>query len=248
MKIQILSDLHLEFAAFDLRIQDADVLILAGDTDLGSRGIAWVMANVRDIPVLYVLGNHEYYGHSLPKLVTELREATQGSNISILENDKVIIDDVEFLGCTLWTDFRLFGEDPKIAGIAVQQAMMDYRKIRVSPGYSKLRSIDTAMLNAKSVSWMKQQGTATAKKRVVITHHAPSRRSVPDRFQNDSISAGYASNLDELVVNSGAKLWIHGHIHDPVDYLLGDTRVISNPRGYPGEVSVNFNDKLVIEI
>lgn len=248
MKVQILSDLHLEFASFEVQRTDADVLILAGDTDLGNQGVEWAATNFPNIPILYILGNHEYYGHAIPKLVTELKAATQGSNIRILENDCVIIDDVEFLGCTLWTDFRLFGDDPKSTGIAVQQAMTDYRKIRVFPGYSKLRSIDTAMLNAKSISWLKQQRTATVRKRVVVTHHAPSKKSVPERFQNDIISAGYASNLDEIVGNSGAKFWIHGHIHDPVDYFLGGTRVVSNPRGYPGETAKDFRSALVIDV
>lgn len=248
MKIQILSDLHLEFAPFQPQRTDADLVILAGDTDLGRRGVQWASANFPDTLVLYLLGNHEYYGHALPKLITELKDAANGTNVTVLENDKVVIGDVEFLGCTLWTDFKLLGGDPRVAGIAVQQAMTDYQKIRVSPTYAKLRSIDTAALHMKSVTWLKQQIPISNTKRVIITHHAPSRKSVPERFQSDIVSAGYASNLDELVFESQAALWIHGHTHDCQDYFIDSTRVICNPRGYPGEQENGFDPALLVEV
>lgn len=248
MKLHILSDLHLEFSGFQPQPTDADVVILAGDTYPGERGVQWAAANFPDTPVLYLLGNHEYYGHALPKLITDLKEAAKGTNIHILENDSVAFGDVEFLGCTLWTDFKLFGGDPQITGLAVEQAMSDYRKIGVSPGYSKLRANNTAALHAQSVKWLKQQRRSDLKKRVIITHHAPSRKSVPERYDRDIVSAGFASNLDEIVVASGAALWIHGHIHQCQDYELGSTRVICNPRGYPGEVTGNFQPALVVEI
>lgn len=248
MKLHILSDLHLEFAGFQPQPTDADIVILAGDTYPGTKGVQWAAANFPHTPVLYLLGNHEYYGHTLPKLVADLKDAAQGTNIHILENEMFVFEDVEFWGCTLWTDFKLFGGDPRIAGIAVEQAMNDYRKIRVLPAYSKLRAVNTAAVHAKSVKWLEQQRLSHTRKRVVITHHAPSRKSVPERFERDIVSAGYASNLDELVVASAAAVWIHGHIHQCQDYYLGTTRVICNPRGYPGEVTGNFQPALVVEI
>jgi Icc-related predicted phosphoesterase len=80
------------------------------------------------------------------------------------------------------------------------------------------------------------------------THHAPSQRSVPIEHQNDILSAAYASSLDALVENSGAALWIHGHLHQAQDYAIGQTRVICNPRGYPDESDTGFFDSLTIEI
>lgn len=248
MKIHILSDLHLEFANYQPQRTDADVVILAGDTHLGKRGITWAISNFPDTPVLYILGNHEYYGHILPKLVADLKDIAKGTNIRILENDIAVIEDVEFLGCTLWTDFKLFGRDPRVTGSAVEQAMSDYRKIRVSPNYSKLRFMNTAATHAKSVNWLIQQGTPSTKKRVIITHHAPSKKSVPEKFQNELVSAGYASNLDEIIMASGALVWIHGHIHHYQDYYIGATRVICNPRGYPDEMGVEFNQTLIVEV
>lgn len=100
MKLHILSDLHLEFAGFQPQPTDADVVILAGDTYPGDRGVQWAATNFPDMPVLYLLGNHEYYGYALPKLITDLNEAAQGTNVHILENDTIVFGDVEFWGCT----------------------------------------------------------------------------------------------------------------------------------------------------
>ena len=248
MKLHILSDLHLEFADFQPQPTGADVVILAGDTYPGAKGVQWAAATFPHTPVLYILGNHEYYGYTLPKLVAELKAAAQGTNVHVLENDVVVFDDVAFWGCTLWTDFKLFGGDPTITAMVVERALSDYQRIRVSLGDGKLRARNTAALHAQSVEWLKQQNLLNREKRVIITHHAPSRKSVPARFDRDIVSAGFASNLDELVATSGAAVWIHGHIHQCQDYKLGSTRVICNPRGYPGEVTGNFQPALVVEL
>lgn len=146
MKIQVLSDLHLEFADFIPEPTDAEVVILAGDTHKGAKGIAWAKQHFPNQIVLYVLGNHEYYGQAYPKLLSEIRTQAQNSNVQVLENDVFSFGDVTFLGCTLWTDFALFG-NPKLAGVYAMQHMTDYKKIRVSPTFSKLRSIDTATIH-----------------------------------------------------------------------------------------------------
>jgi hypothetical protein len=101
----------------------------------------------------HVLGNHEYYGKAIPKHTKQMRELFEGSNVRVLENDRAVIDGVVFLGCTLWTDFRLFG-DPRVAGFEATQKMTDYKKIRVSPTYRRLRSIDTAGEHYQSLQWL----------------------------------------------------------------------------------------------
>lgn len=165
-----------------------------------------------------------------------------------MENSFISIKDTIFLGCTLWTDFELFG-NPRYAEYEATQKMMDYKKIRCSPKYSKLKPFDTAIINKKSVRWLKQMTSeAFSDKIVVITHHAPSKKSIPTKYQTDILSAAYASNLDTLVLESGAKLWIHGHIHDQLDYKIGSTRMVCNPRGYPDEINNFFNPGLVVEI
>jgi predicted phosphodiesterase len=248
MKLQIFSDLHVEFESFYPPETEADVVILAGDIHVGKKGIDWAKASFADRQVLYVLGNHEYYGRAYPKHIDDLRKLTSGSNVHILENDRLVIDDVTFLGCTLWTDFQLFG-DPKIAGYYATQRMTDYHKIRVNPQYRKLRSLDTAVIHAKSLRWLQESVIdLQCEKLVIITHHAPSARSIPASFQEDILSAAYASHLEAFVAESGAKLWVHGHLHSQQDYSIGNTRVICNPRGYPDEPNQSFIPNLIVEV
>jgi Icc-related predicted phosphoesterase len=246
MKVQILSDLHIEFQPFRIPATDADVVILAGDIHVAKKGVIWAKENIQDKPVLYVLGNHEYYGKAYPKLVDDLKELAIESNVIILENDSIEIDGVRFLGCTLWTDFKLFG-DPRVAGYNASEKMNDYRKIRVSPEYRKLRSIDASVIHNKSRSFLEKAfATNPDIPTVVITHHAPSIRSLSAHRHDDLLSAAYVSALDELVAASRAKLWIHGHIHTQQDYWIGETRVICNPRGYPDKPNPLFQPDLVI--
>jgi Icc-related predicted phosphoesterase len=250
MKLQIFSDLHVEFEPFVPPSVQVDVVILAGDIHIGNKGIRWAKTAFPDRPVIYVLGNHEYYGKAYPKLVSDLKSETTGTNIQILENDSLVIDKVAFLGCTLWTDFKLFG-DPRIAGYHATQSMTDYRKIRISPEYRRLRSIDTTIIHNKSRQWLQTEITKlkdSAHKIVIITHHAPSPRSLPDFYRDDLLSAAYASSLDELIQDTAVDLWIHGHIHAQQDYTIGATRIVCNPRGYPDEPNEAFLSDLVIEI
>jgi Icc-related predicted phosphoesterase len=250
MRLQVFSDLHIEFEPFVPPVTGADIVILAGDIHVGKKGIHWAQLNFPDRPVIYILGNHEYYGRAFPKHVDDLKELSAGTNIHILENDRLEIDGIIFLGCTLWTDFQLFGE-PKIAGYNATQSMTDYRKIRVSPQYRKLRSVDTATIHAKSLRWLQAEVVkckAEGNKLAIVTHHAPSQRSLPAAYQEDILSAAYASHLDDFVAESGAALWVHGHIHAQQDYTIGNTRIICNPRGYPDEPNEGFIPNLIIDL
>src|SRR5580692_6330672 len=107
MRLHILSDLHMEFGLVDIPPTEADVVVLAGDIHLGPEGCQWARKQFPDKPVIYILGNHEYYRHSLPELAELLKAETDGSNICVLENDAVEINGLTILGCTLWTDFQL---------------------------------------------------------------------------------------------------------------------------------------------
>ena len=248
MLLHVLSDLHLEFAPFVPPKQDVDVVVLAGDIDVGLKGVPWARKHFENSTVLYVLGNHEYYGHALPRHLGKLKELARTSNVRVLENESIVLGDVVFLGCTLWTDFKLFG-DPKIAGYDATQKMTDYKRIRVSPSYRRLRSIDTAGIHYRSQAWLYQEFEQHRDtKLVVVTHHAPSKRSLPLRFGDDLLSAAYASHLDELVERSNARLWIHGHVHEGQDYMIGNTRVVCNPRGYPDDFNTAFAPNLIATV
>jgi hypothetical protein len=177
-----------------------------------------------------------------------VRRAAEGTRVHVLENDAFTLGDTVVLGCTLWTDFELFG-NPRVAGAHATQTMTDYQKIRVSPAYRRLRSIDTAMHHRRSRAWLESQlEQHRGKSLVVVTHHAPSPRSLAPATAQDLTNAAYASDLDAVVERSDARVWIHGHVHTSSDYVLGHTRVLCNPRGYPDEANPHFISGLTIVV
>jgi Icc-related predicted phosphoesterase len=248
MRLHVLSDLHLEFAAFQPSNVDADLIVLAGDIHTGTNGIKWISKAFPHHPVIYVLGNHEFYGQKIPKLTDEIKALAQQTDVHVLENDRIEIGDVVFLGATLWSDFRLNG-DVVLAELAALTGVTDFRRIRVTPSYRRFRPADARRFCAQSLAWLDQQTKAAAgKKIVVVTHHAPSPQSIPSTFQRDPLNPAFASNFEPFITTCGAGLWIHGHIHQAADYRVGATRVMANPRGYPQETQTGFDPTLTVEI
>ncbi len=249
MRIRVLSDLHLEFGGRDLANVPADVVVLAGDIDRAARGVLWARKRLPDVPVLYVAGNHEHYDERIGRLHEKLREAAAGSNVTILENETLVVRGVRFFGATLWTDFELFADRHAAMAAAGSKTtgMNDYRKIRRADT-SRLKPVHTAMLHAQSrLELLKFLGNGDRSRSVVITHHAPSAKSLPESKRSDVLSAAYASHLDELIVQHGPVLWIHGHIHESRDYMIGKTRVLNNPGGYEFQAG-DFRPELVVEV
>jgi Icc-related predicted phosphoesterase len=246
LRIHILSDIHNEFRQLSGYGADADVTVLAGDIDLGEKGFAWARSSFGDRPVVYVAGNHEYYGHAIPSLTKKLLRKKDPGNVRFLECSETIVGGIRFLGCTLWSDFDI-GGDRAAAMQASQARMNDYRKIRVSPRYRTLRPNDTALRNAASRRWLTAEVGKDPARTVVVTHHAPSIRSLNPVFSFDPVSGAYASDLEAFIAETRPALWIHGHTHYCVDYTIGDTRVISNQRGYPHMPVDGFDPGLVVE-
>ena len=237
MKALVLSDLHIEFEEYQIDLASVDVVILAGDIHVKDHGVRWAINNIQSIPVIYILGNHEFYGKAYPKLIDSLKEQVNKSNVHILEKDTLTIDGINFLGCTLWTDFELFG-DPRIAGFECQQVMTDFKKIRLSPKYS----IDLVSIHRQSISWLSNELEQLANEtNIVITHHAPSKKSLPLEYKENIISSAYASNLDKVIQKYNPKYWIHVHLQNSSNYFIGETKVICNPRGYHNERNIYFN-------
>lgn len=248
MKIQVISDLHQEFGHTDLSFDNADIVVLAGDVNLGTKGVDWIKTKIPDKPVLYVLGNHEYYKGSYPKTLNKIKEAANGSNVIVLEDDFADIGGIRFHGTTLWTDFSIFG-DPMQYGMICQSVMNDYKKIKRDPSYSKMRTIDIFKIHQLSKMWLKESlGNSKELKNIVITHHAPSIRSVPEHFKSDPVTSAYASDLEDFIVEHQPLYWIHGHIHTPCRYTIGKTEIICNPHGYMDEKYNGYDKELIIEV
>lgn len=249
MRLHVLSDLHLEFGgAVHLPTTDAEVVILAGDIHLGREGQRWARKQFPRQPVIYVMGNHEFYRHSLPGLTELLQQDTEGSNICLLENGAMEIGGYMFLGCTLWTDFELTGNAEAAMRMA-ENGMSDYHVIRFNPEHRPLNPRDTAGLHHQSVAWLRQQlGTCDPARTVVITHHAPSPKSEAPDHADSPLKSAFSSNLDSLIKESGVPLWIHGHTHYNVDFKIGATRVLTNQHGYLNAPCAGFDPALVVDV
>jgi hypothetical protein len=157
---------------------------------------------------------------------------------------------VRFLGCTLWSDFELLG-DPEVAMAHAALAMNDYNQIRVAPAYRRLKPADTRLIHRQSMTWLRaalDDGREAKGSTVVITHNAPSRSCLGGREAVEPFHAAYLSDLDELILEAKPDLWIYGHLHLSVDVMVGETRVLSNQKGYPFEECANFEPDKVVEV
>jgi Predicted phosphohydrolases len=231
MKIAYASDLHLEFddTLTMTGLSGVDVLILAGDVDVSPASYATLLRRLRLVysgPVLFVLGNHEYYHGCFPEDQKKYREAiTEDDRAWVLENEAVTLNGVRFLGATLWTDFA--------GGKHLENCRQGMSDFWVIKGMTPAIALQT---HQKTLGWLDAQfavpGNAPT---VIITHHAPSFLSQHPRFAGSAIAGGFCSNLDARIFQWQPFAWIHGHLHDPVDYRMGKTRILSNPWGYPGE-------------
>jgi predicted phosphodiesterase len=252
VKLHILSDLHLSRGPLDVPANDADVIIAAGDIARPHQAVPWLVGLRK--PVLYVPGNHEFYGGSIAGTRAELKRLCAGTNVSLLDNDEAMLEGVRFLGTTLWTDFLVCGDGERQAA-AMRQArnlLHDFRIVRYGADEHVFAPADAIALFDVDVQWLEDKlAEPHDGPTVVITHHAPSPRSIHPRFADSLLNACFASDAEALVKASRAELWVHGHMHDSFDYRLGETRVVCNPRGYAKDgVNENaaFNPGLVIEV
>lgn len=239
MKLNVLSDLHLSQGELPIPDADADLVVLAGDIARPARAMAWAARIPR--PVLYVAGNHEFYGGTLEGTAAELKRLAAGTNVRVLDCEEVRIDGVRFLGATLWTDFRIAGEGEARA-VAVREAerfMRDFSVVRT--GEARFTPEASAALFAEHTAWLAARlAEPYAGPTVVITHHAPSPKSIHPRFEGSPLNACFVSDAERLLDGRRARLWIHGHTHDSFDYEVNGTRVLCNPRGYAKD-GVNEN-------
>lgn len=251
MRLGVFSDLHLEFQDWTPARVAADVVVLAGDIHVGVDGLAWGRRSFPGSQIVYVPGNHEFYDGEMESVLQRLRDAARAHDVHLLDCDVVVIDGVRFLGATLWTDFALYGGDPQSIAHAMadsKRAMADYRLIRRRRG-GLLQPGDTLEIHRTQAEWLARElATPFAGATVVVTHHLPHRRSVHPRYEGDLLNPGFASDLSALV-RAPVSLWVHGHTHESMDYVVEGTRVVCNPRGYvPWEPNRRFAPDLVVTV
>ena len=277
MKIAIASDLHLEFGDLEIANDDkADVLILSGDIlvvkDIAQRDPYGVMGpeyrsnryhdfmqrcSAQFPHVIYVMGNHEHYNGDFAKTETHLKDVLGYlKNVYVLEKEIKVIDDVTFIGGTLWTDMN---NGDSLTLYHMKAMMNDFRCVENSnrvvnyKAYEQINGVDnrdkpifktrTAKFqpedafeeHAKFKGYIQQiiQGKFD-QKFVVCGHHSPSKQSTHPMYADDTVmNGGYSSDMDEFIADHPQiKLWTHGHTHHPFDYVVGETRIVCNPRGY----------------
>lgn len=250
MKVWVASDLHIDASPWELKtVPDHDVLVLAGDVAGGPGATAVELRRIQALtcrPIIFVAGNHdvlnstlrppEFQGLAWPIAILQAGASIQMGN-------------VRFIGATLWTDFELGdqGYRPQAWAIA---SMPEYGAAR--------HEREDRFITPRDIGLEHQRDRAAVEaalsrphsgKTVVVTHHAPSGRSVPEDRGHERWGA-YASGLEAVILRFQPDLWIHGHIHEPQDYMIDQTRVLSNPRGYPGrwDKTRPWSPNLVVEL
>lgn len=244
-RILLLNDLHLEFQDYTPVQEGYDLVVLAGDIHTKERGVLWALENFSK-PVVYVPGNHEGYKTHWQKNLAKMKALAAGTHVHVLNQDVVELEGIRFLGATCWTTFQLWDNVPEAMYEAgrgryrYERGAKDYGKIRTA-GYRHLTPSDTAQWAFDAKRWVEARlAEPFSGPTVIVSHHAPSALSLKKGRVTEALDATDANPWDDLVANSGAAFWMHGHTHRALDYKIGNTRVISNPRGYPGEEVYHF--------
>lgn len=234
MKIQIESDLHINTYAEKQHIEktDADLIVVVGDVHYNvAKAVDFLeeQAQSHGKKIIYVLGNHEGEGIGFKGAVDYAKERLAKSQTGIihLENETHVIEDVQFIGATYWTNFQLFGEREFYFATHHCKKCNDFETIPDLSIGNAVKWHDTSYAYIENVLY---NNNNQYRKNVVLTHFTPSAHSVAEQFKKDLLSA-YFSNRDEALMGFDG-FWIHGHTHFEFDYMLGDTNVICNPRGY----------------
>lgn len=251
MKLQIASDLHLEINGYDvLRTRDivGDVLVLAGDIHNNPEALLKWMQDLTDIPIVYVLGNHEHYKHVCTEAFNDYADLlVKRHRTYLLERqwyDQVDVDSggrTAFYGTTLWTDLKE-GGDKKLFEEGLNDAVLIKRG-----SYDTIAdfSMEENRLSRRFLFKVLDEPPTPNEKRIIVTHHAPGPMSIHPRFIGHPLNSAFINT--ELEYDNPPNIWIHGHTHSSFDYNHKGTRYICNPYGY-GRENPEFRRDFVIEI
>lgn len=255
MKIALYSDLHLELYpeedTWEPPAIDTDLVILAGDIDAGAHGIEWAARTFRQQQrrpeIIYVPGNHEFYGLNFRDTIAEMRKAADMMGIHLLDNDAVEIAGVRVLGATLWSDFELYDKREASMFIA-QHYISDYSVISVD-NRRLIKPSDTIQFHNESRAFLESELSKPFDGRtIVVTHFAPHLECIEVRFKGGEFTPFFTVDMAPFMKKYPIDLWAFGHTHFNVDFVDCGCRVISNQRGYSHEEVEGFRDDLVIEI
>lgn len=256
MKIQYASDIHTEFGFRAVRKSDlkGDLLVFSGDIAGSTTALRDYLRSLSGrIPILVILGNHEFYGYEFARGRKQYRHTLSRENdsfIHFLDDDEVEIGGVRFLGSTLWSDFKngTQGEAAQ-AGYDYNGGLLDFQKIK-KKGEDPILWQDVMERHRESLTWLSDRlSEPFSGPTVVVTHHAPSFLSEAPQFTESPISGAFSSDLEELIRRTSPTLWIHGHHHSSSDYTIGATRILCNPFGYYGlETNVDWTPTQVVDL
>jgi Icc-related predicted phosphoesterase len=254
MKVQIFSDLHID--VFPIKpitiVPGVRLVIVPGDV---CEGVLRAFEHLRrivpmDIPIVMVPGNHEFYRKFIPNELALALAHAGAFNLHILNGMALELAGIRLVGATLWTDYRAFGEanQTKVMN-ACAKGMNDHHLIgwQKKP-WLRFRPQEAALLHHRSKAAITETlAEPFAGPTVVVSHHAVHWDSIQPRFRSDPVTGAFVSDLSELIETYQPTLWVHGHVHNSSDYLVGKTRVLCNPHGY-GTENPNFDGALVVEV
>ena len=268
MKFKLLSDLHLEFfdqkrygvadqPVFQPTPTDEDkdtILLLAGDIHVGKKALPWIEIMCKRFKhVVYILGNHEFYGQEWFK-TKDFWTTVNLDNFTFLDDGMVIFDNVRIIGGTLWTAIRDQTNDVNFTVWNGGQRMTDYRAIKLNykrtGQYRKLHPFDTVAAHEDTVEYLKTiLETPFDGKTIVMTHHLPHMECVHPHFKGAELNAFFVTDLNYIIENFDIDVWCHGHTHTNVDVEVHGTKILCNPMGYHGvELNPDFNENLIFYV
>lgn len=264
MKLQILSDLHIDSYARrhkplgSIPKTDADIILVAGDTANSDSGMLWLQEQARanNKPLVTIAGNHEYFSEDVLSfdkrfLSWDNFDDASFTGLKVLQCSEFEVGNVRILGCTLWTDYQF--EATEETRDVVMSFMRDYRQIKAG---DQLFSPEISMgIHAQHRAWLKEaliKAHKDGKQAVVMSHHSVSPKSVSSKYAGMPSNAAFVTDFSHWMQEIWAPtLWVHGHTHEAFDYIEGNTRVVVNPRAYPGEISstaLAFSWSKVVEL
>lgn len=251
--LRVISDLHLEFGKFVLPVLPDDansILVIAGDlAEVQGKGdyhVSFFEKCVRFKHILFVPGNHEYYNGSFPTEIFSLKTKTEHiENLTILASASIVIDDIVFIGATLWTNMN---NASPLTILSAKESMNDFSLIWDKNEFDVFHPETSVFQFNKDLKFITEQLDQNKNlKSVVITHHAPSSLSCAEKYQGHALNGAFYSDLGNFICYNKPTIWIHGHTHDSYDYMINTTRVVCNPKGYDNE-NLQFDPNFLIEV